>query len=171
MRTSSARSGSQASLLPGANYETAAPAEINGAVVLSWSKSIPRSSRAGAEHPLQPPSQLVLGTASCSPQPSALLLGEKRLCRSAAKQGLGEKPDGGGNPPASPPGGQEEWDLMGFSVLDPSRLLLSDRGKRLRLHPLALPVISERERGEMLRRREKPAGHRRAGLTIRSVYF
>lgn len=71
MRTSSALSGSQASLLPGANYETAAPAEINGAVVLSWSKSIPCSSRAGAEHPLQPPSQLVLGTASCSPQPSS----------------------------------------------------------------------------------------------------
>lgn len=78
---------------------------------------------------------------SCWEQhPSSLIPPPQRLCRSAAKQGLGEKPDGGGKPSCiTPPGGQEEWDPMGFSVLDPSRLLLSDRGNRLRLHPLALP--------------------------------
>lgn len=34
-----------------------------------------------------------------------------------------------------------------------------------------LPVISQRERGEIIQRREKPAGHRRASLTMQRVYF
>lgn len=168
MRTSSARSGSQASLLPGANYETAAPAEINGAVVLSWSKSIPCSSRAGAEHPLQPPSQLVLGT-SLSPPPR----GEAAL-QERCETGAGRETRRGGKPSCITPGRAGGMGSEGFFCAR-SKPLAAFRPREAAPSPPAraasLPVISERERGEMLRRREKPAGHRRAGLTIRSVYF
>lgn len=147
-----------------------APAEINGAVVLSWSRSIPCSSRAGAEHPLQPPSQLVLGTASLIPHPSSSAALQER-CETGAGR---ETRRGGKTLLHHTPGRAGGMGSDGFFCARSKPLAAFGPRESAPSSPAraaSLPVISERERGEMLRRREKPAGHRRAGLTIRSVYF